>query len=224
MWADALDRVMGALASAAEVDIENIRAISGSAQQHGSVYLNRSAGALLAQLDAAAPLAPQLRMIFARREAPVWLDASTTRECREIESAIGGADTLQAITGSAAFERFTGPQIRKFRKQEPAAYDATTRIHLVSSFMHSLLLGDDAPLDPGDASGMNLMDLASNTWSPAALDATAPDLSREAAADSPVVGRARAACRRTGRNATRFHPRRSSPGRATIRAAWSAPA
>ena len=62
----------------------------------------------------AAPLAPQLRMIFARREAPVWLDASTTRECREIEAAIGGAATLQAITGSAAYERFTGPQIRKF--------------------------------------------------------------------------------------------------------------
>ena len=176
MWADALDRVMGALATAAEVDIENIRAISGSAQQHGSVYLNRSAGALLAHLDAAAPLAPQLRMIFARREAPVWLDASTTRECREIEDAIGGADTLQAITGSAAFERFTGPQIRKFRKQEPAAYAATTHIHLVSSFMHSLLLGENAALDPGDASGMNLMDLASNTWSRAALDATAPDL------------------------------------------------
>ena len=176
MWADALDRVMGALATAAEVDIENIRAISGSAQQHGSVYLNCSAGALLASFDAAAPLAPQLRMIFARREAPVWLDASTTRECREIEDNIGGADTLQAITGSAAFERFTGPQIRKFRKQEPAAYAATTHIHLVSSFMHSLLLGENASLDPGDASGMNLMDLASNTWSRAALDATAPDL------------------------------------------------
>ncbi len=39
---------MRALARAAEVDVENIRAISGSAQQHGSVYLNRAADALLA--------------------------------------------------------------------------------------------------------------------------------------------------------------------------------
>jgi xylulokinase len=176
MWADALDRVMGTLASAAEVDIENIRAISGSAQQHGSVYLNRSADAVLSQLDPAAPLAPQLGTIFARREAPVWLDASTTRECREIEAAMGGAEALQAITGSPAYERFTGPQIRKFHREQPDAYAATARIHLVSSFMGSLLLGAAGTLDPGDASGMNLMDLSSNSWSPAALEATAPDL------------------------------------------------
>lgn len=176
MWADALDRIMGILAAAADVDVESIRAISGSAQQHGSVYFNRAADALLSDLDPATPLAPQLRMVFSRREAPVWLDASTTRECREIEAAVGGAATLQALTGSAACERFTGPQIRKFHKQQPDAYATTGRIHLVSSFMSSLLLGRTAPLDPGDASGMNLMDLRSNSWSPAALDATAPDL------------------------------------------------
>lgn len=176
MWAAALDRVMGALATAAEVDIDNIRAISGAAQQHGSVYLNRSADTLLSQLDPGAPLAPQLRMIFTRSEAPVWLDTSTTRQCREIEAGVGGAEMLRAITGSAACERFTGPQIRKLHDQEPGAYAATTRIHLVSSFMSSLLLGAAAPLDPGDASGMNLMDLATNSWWSAALDATAPDL------------------------------------------------
>lgn len=176
MWAAALDRVMGDLATAAEVDIENIRAISGAAQQHGSVYLNHSAGTLLSHLDPAAPLAPQLRMIFARGEAPVWLDTSTTRDCRDIEASVGGADTLRAITGSAACERFTGPQIRKFHRQQPGAYAATAHIHLVSSFMASLLVGAAAPVDPGDASGTNLMDIAANAWSPAALEATAPDL------------------------------------------------
>lgn len=176
MWAAALDRVMGALATAAEIDIENIRAVSGAAQQHGSVYLNHSADALLSQLDPAAPLAPQLRTIFARAEAPVWLDSSTTRECRDIEAAVGGAQTLRALTGSAACERFTGPQIRKFHSRQPGAYAATRRIHLVSSFMASLLLGAAAPVDPGDASGTNLMDLAANAWSPSALDATAPGL------------------------------------------------
>ena len=192
MWADALDRILGVLATAAEVEIENIRAISGSAQQHGSVYLNRTADASLTYLDAAAPLAPQLRMILSRREAPVWLDASTTRECREIEAATGGAERLRAITGSAASERFTGPQIRKFYREQPDLYAATTRIHLVSSFMNSLLLGYDAPLDPGDASGMNLMDLATNDWSPEALAATAPDLAGKLPTIRPsfqVVGR-----------------------------------
>jgi xylulokinase len=175
MWADALDRVMGLLAATA-LDVEDLRAVAGSAQQHGSVYLNQSAEAQLSQLDATAPLAPQLGAIFARPEAPVWLDASTTAECREIEAAIGGADTLRAITGSTACERFTGPQIRKFYKEQPDGYAATARIHLVSSFMATLLAGATAPIDPGDGSGMNLMELAANSWSPAALDATAPDL------------------------------------------------
>jgi xylulokinase len=176
MWADALDRMMGVIATHAELDLDDLRAISGSAQQHGSVYLNAGAAAQLANLDPAEPLAPQLQTIFSRDEAPVWLDNSTAAQCREIESAIGGAEMLRAVTGSPACERFTAAQIRKFHQQQPAAYEATARIDLVSSFMASLLIGGAAPLDRGDASGMNLMDLAANDWSAAALDATAPGL------------------------------------------------
>jgi len=61
----------------------------------------------------------------------------------------------------------------------------------VSSFMASLLAGGHAPLDPGDASGMNLMDLARRAWAPDALAATAPDLARRLpsiAAPSAVAG------------------------------------
>ena len=42
MWAAALDRMAGILA-ASGVDLSAIRAITGSGQQHGSVYLNASA-------------------------------------------------------------------------------------------------------------------------------------------------------------------------------------
>src|SRR5213593_1705576 len=40
MWADALDRMMGIVATALGSDVRHVRAISGSAQQHGTVYLN----------------------------------------------------------------------------------------------------------------------------------------------------------------------------------------
>ena len=192
MWADALDRVMSVIAAAAELDFDDLRAISGSAQQHGSVYLNASAAPLLANLDPARPLAPQLGIMFSRPEAPVWLDDSTTAQCREIESAIGGADTLRAVTGSAACERFTAPQIRKFYQQQPDAYHSTARIDLVSSYCASLLIGRGAPLDRCDASGMNLMDLTSNDWSAAALDATAPNLAAKLPPIRPsweIIGR-----------------------------------
>ena len=177
MWASALDRMMARLARTAEIDLDRLHAISGSAQQHGSVYLNSFAHEAWRRLDASMALAPQLKDTFARQESPVWMDATTSQQCREIEDALGGADAVRSLTGSPACERFTGPQIRKFFQQQPVDYAATSRIHLVSSFLASLLAGVDAPIDPGDGSGMNLMDLASNRWSPEALEATAPLLS-----------------------------------------------
>jgi xylulokinase len=47
---------------------------------------------------------------------------------------------------------------------------------LVSSFVASLLAGDYVAIDAADGSGMNLMDIRSKEWVPAALDCTAPGL------------------------------------------------
>jgi xylulokinase len=175
MWAEALETMMTRVAR----DVPGLRrlsAVAGSAQQHGSVYLNRDAAARLEALDPAKNLAQQVPAMLSRAVSPIWMDASTSVECAEIADAVGGQPELAAHTGSRAFERFTGPQIRRLLKQERQAYLSTGRIHLVSSFLASLLAGRHAPLDPGDASGMNLMDLASRTWWPPALAATAPDL------------------------------------------------
>jgi len=175
MWVEALDTMMGRIARELG-DLRPLAAVSGSAQQHGSVYLNGLAARVLETLDPSVPLVDQLRGTLSRETAPIWMDSSTAQECSEIAAAAGGADVLARRTGSRAFERFTGPQIRKFFKQAPASYAASDRIHLVSSFLASLLAGSHAPVDPADASGMNLMDLASRQWWPAALDATAPGL------------------------------------------------
>ncbi|MEO7270512.1 MAG: FGGY-family carbohydrate kinase [Vicinamibacterales bacterium] len=189
LWAAALDTMMARVAAA--VDVSRIAAISGSAQQHGSVYLNASATVALGALDPRRPLADQVTPMLSRPVAPIWMDSSTSAECRAIAAAVGGDARLARHTGSRAFERFTGPQIRKFATHEPEAYALTDRIHLVSSFLASLLSGRHAPLDPGDGSGMNLMDLASTTWWEAATTATAPALGRrlpEIAPASSIVG------------------------------------
>src|SRR4030095_3806329 len=97
---------------------------------------------------------------------PIWMDSTTTDECKEITAGVGSELLLARRTGSRAFERFTGPQIRKFFKCSPSAYENTDRIHLVSSFLASVLAGRHAPVEPGDASGMNLMDLGARNWWP----------------------------------------------------------
>ena len=185
LWVEALELMLERLKQSG-LDLGQLRAISGSAQQHGSVYLNARASEMLGAFDPARPLAEQVKPLLSRDVAPIWMDSSTSAECREIEIAVGGDQALAQRTGSRAFERFTAAQIRKFSRRDPSAYAATDRIHLVSSFLASLLIGGHAPLDPGDGSGMNLMDLASCAWWAPAVSATAPDL----AAKLPPVARA----------------------------------
>jgi xylulokinase len=176
MWAEALDTLMGVVVAELGDDVRRIVAVSGSAQQHGSVYLRAEADAVLARLHPARPLADQLRDAFSVETAPVWMDASTSAQCAAITRALGGPDAVARLTGSRAFERFTGPQIRKLHETDPAAYARTARIHLVSSYLASLLAGASMPVDTGDASGTNLMDLRRGGWADAALEATAPGL------------------------------------------------
>jgi xylulokinase len=178
MWAEALDRFLTILTSESGLDLAQLRSISGAAQQHGSVYLNTAAGSILESLTPTRPLVDQVGSMLSRDEAPIWMDSSTSVQCTAITEAVGGAGAMQALTGSRAFERFTGPQIRKFYEREPEGYAATDRIHLVSSFLASLLIGRHAPIDHGDGSGMNLMDMRSRQWSNVAMRATAPELRR----------------------------------------------
>jgi xylulokinase len=61
----------------------------------------------------------------------------------------------------------------RLRRKLPDMYAATSRISLVSSFLASLFLGAVAPMDISDACGMNLWDIAGNTWSEPLLELTA---------------------------------------------------
>ncbi|KAK8954421.1 hypothetical protein KSP39_PZI002963 [Platanthera zijinensis] len=174
MWVEALDIVLEKLAS--KVEFRKVLAISGSGQQHGSVYWKKGSSVTLAALDHTKTLASQLGNTFSTIESPIWMDSSTTSQCREIEKAVGGALELSKLTGSRAYERFTGPQIRKLYETKKDVYDATERISLVSSFMACLLIGGYASIDETDAAGMNLMEIKNRVWSKVALEATAPDL------------------------------------------------
>jgi xylulokinase len=180
MFASALDTVLEKM----ETDgfaFSDVVAISGSGQQHGSVFLKEGSRAALGAANASAgALAPQLDAagIFARPDSPIWMDSSTGAQCAQLEDRLGGAAAVAALTGSRAFERFTGNQIAKVYEQTPQVYEQTERVALISSFMCSLLVGDYAPIDTSDGAGMNLMDLQRQAWSDAALDATAPELKR----------------------------------------------
>lgn len=175
MWVDALDLILEKLKKA-KFDFGKVIAVSGSGQQHGSVYWKKGSLAKLTSLDADKLLRDQLTDALSLAESPIWMDSSTTAECREIENAVGGALELSRLTGSRGYERLTGPQIRKLFKTQPNVYHETERISLVSSFMASILVGAYASIDQTDGAGMNLMDIRERAWSKIVLEATAPDL------------------------------------------------
>ncbi len=176
MWLDALDLVLQRMVDDG-VDLSSVRGVSGSGQQHGSVYLTSEFRQRVGDLQPSKSLSAQLADCLSRDEAPIWMDNSTSQECAEITATLGGSQEVCRRSGSVATERFTGPQIRKFAKESPAQYAATDRIHLVSSFFASILAGSDVAIDRGDGAGMNLMNLSRGEWDDELVATTADGLS-----------------------------------------------
>ncbi|CAI5745067.1 unnamed protein product [Peronospora destructor] len=179
MFVESLDAIMDDLAKSS-VDVAKIKSISGSAQQHACVYWNKDFS-LRRCLDAAVEsdansiveaMKQQQESVFCRLNGPSWMDSSTTRYCTELEAAVGGPDRVAKISGSRAYERFTGNQIAKRIQEDPAFLEKCGRIALVSSMLTSLLCGKYTPIDDSDGSGMNLLDLRERVWSPELVKAT----------------------------------------------------
>ncbi|MFX1379694.1 MAG: xylulokinase [Promethearchaeota archaeon] len=175
MWVEALELLFEKL-KRDKISLHEIKAISGSGQQHGTVYLNDTFENALKSLDLQKSIVNQLHSTLSRQTSPIWMDSSTNHQCKEIREKLGGLKSTVKLLGSDITERFSGPQIRKFYEEEPDKFNHTSIIHLVSSFMASILLGKNAPIDHGDGAGMNLMNIKTKRWDNRALDATAPSL------------------------------------------------
>ncbi|KAI1105920.1 cation efflux family-domain-containing protein [Jackrogersella minutella] len=191
MWVEAVDLVLTRLKEKG-CPVEHIRGISGSGQQHSSVYWSEHAKSALKNLDSGKTLLDQLSASFAYEFAPNWQDHSTQTECDHFDAHLGSKQALADATGSAAHHRFTGTQILRMRRRRPEVYNKTARISLASSFLASLFLGAIAPIDISDVTGMNLWDIAGEKWNESLLELTAtkegvPEL-RKKLGDVPIDG------------------------------------
>lgn len=164
--------------------LSRVAAVAVSAQQHGQVWLNpRAEGAFRALRLAGAGkpgspgLAERLASALASGRAPIWMSSNAAREAGELRTTAGGADAMTALSGSDSPVRFTGAVLRRRALREPRTYAACSRIHLISSFLASVLAGrPDAPADWGNGAGTSLMDWAARRWSPVLLEAAAAGL------------------------------------------------
>ncbi|ODV98335.1 hypothetical protein PACTADRAFT_48115 [Pachysolen tannophilus NRRL Y-2460] len=166
MWIEALDLIFDKMLKD-EFPFNRVKGISGSCQQHGSVYWSSKAESLLGGLSSSKTLKEQLcpeALTFPN--SPNWQDHSTGPELEIFEKAVGGAENLSKITGSRAHYRFTGTQIRKLSTRiNRELYHKTFKISLVSSFLASVLCGKLCEIDEADGCGMNLYDIEKREWS-----------------------------------------------------------
>ena len=101
LWLQALDGVLEGLRKQG-LDFSRVKGISGAGQQHGSVYWGLEAEWMLKGLDSKKTLEEQLSGAFSHPFSPNWQDASTQKECDEIDAVLGSREHLAEVTGSKA--------------------------------------------------------------------------------------------------------------------------
>lgn len=156
-WVDAAEKGVAKVLSELGPRKAEIAGIGVSGQQHGLV-----------------PLSKEGRVL---RSAKLWCDTSTTAECAEITSALGGEKEAVRTVGNSIRTGYTAPKIRWMFKNEPALWDQTETVLLPHDYLNFWLTGEKT-MEFGDASGTALLDISSRQWSAKACEATAPDLQR----------------------------------------------
>lgn len=123
---------------------DNIRVsgISFSGQMHGLVMLNEQGDPI--------------------RNAILWNDTRTTEQCHRIRKAFG--ERLMSITKNDVLEGFTLPKLLWVKEHEPEKFKQLHTFLLPKDYLRYCLTGVLA-MEPTDAAGTLLFDLASQTWS-----------------------------------------------------------
>ncbi len=102
------------------------------------------------------------------RNAILWCDGRTTKECAEITEKVG-KERLIEISANPALTGFTAGKILWVRKNEPENYAKCHKILLPKDYIRFKLTGLFGQ-DASDASGTNLYDVKNRCWSKEILE------------------------------------------------------
>lgn len=141
-WVKACFNVLDKLNENIKDFSENLLGISFSGQMHSLVTLDENKEVL--------------------RNAILWNDVRTTKQCKEITDKLG--KELINITKNIALEGFTLPKILWLQENEPELWNKVRYIMMPKDYLGYILSGNIFT-DYSDAAGTLLLDLNTNTWS-----------------------------------------------------------
>lgn len=142
-WYEKTKEAIAELLKKFEGKVDEIEGISFSGQMHGLVLLDKQFNVL--------------------RNAILWNDTRTTKQCQEIYSVIG-KNRLLAITKNTALEGFTLPKLLWVKENERPIFDQTKLFMLPKDYLRFRMTGV-AQTDYSDAAGTLLLEVAEKKWS-----------------------------------------------------------
>jgi len=148
-WWDAVKKVIGKLVGLTK-SMGRIRAISTSGQMHSLVLLDENGDVL--------------------RNAILWNDQRTYKECGEITEELGGEGEVIKNVGNPILPGFTLPKIIWVRKNEPDVYRRIHKLMLPKDYINYKLTGR-VVTEHSDASGTAMYDPSRFSWNEKVLNA-----------------------------------------------------
>lgn len=131
------------LISSFKGNITDIEGLSFSGQMHSLVLLDKNKEIL--------------------RNAILWNDTRTTKQCKEIYNKIG-KEKMLSITKNLPLEGFTLPKIMWVKENEPEIFNKASVFLLPKDYLRFRITGQ-LHMEYSDAAGTGILDLNFNKWS-----------------------------------------------------------
>jgi xylulokinase len=131
-----------------EGDVSDIEGISFSGQMHGLVLLDENNQVL--------------------KNAILWNDTRTTKQCQEIYDVVGKQRLLE-VTKNPALEGFTLPKILWVKENEPGVFERASVFMLPKDYLRYRMTGN-IHMEYSDAAGTLLLNVAKRDWSGEVLE------------------------------------------------------
>ena len=153
-WVEKTVAALAELVAHFDGSAADIEGISFSGQMHGLVLLDQNNQVL--------------------RNAILWNDTRTTRQCQEIYERVG-KERLLSLTKNPALEGFTLPKILWVKENEPDIFERAAVFVLPKDYLRYRLTGE-IHSDYSDAAGTLLLEVAEKKWSAEICEAVGIDL------------------------------------------------